>query len=433
MHFSMIQLARKRGRKFDKSLRRKIVKSYQPFRRMPCFMHNLMETLLMRFKRHRVVVQFDEHYTSDMPRLHQLATGTFRCSFHKEFPSIGCCSVTMTGHMMKRLLNSDVPIRKIYDDRRVEAFLDTARESINVTSYNQAGLTGSGTTIAIVDTGIANHPDLENPTNRLVAFHDVISGRTDAYDDNGHGTHCAGDAASNGYASDGLYQGPAPEANLVGVKVLDKMGAGSLSNIIEGVQWCIDHQEEHGINIISLSLGSSETEPAEDDLMVQIVERAWDAGMVVCAAAGNEGPDGNTIASPGTSPKIITVGAVDNTNTPDRSDDTVAEFSSRGPTMDGLTKPDLVTPGVDIVSWRTNGSFTDKTAKNSRVGDRYISLSGTSMATPICAGVVALVIQDDPSLTPDEIKGRLLAACEDIGQPENVQGQGYLNVDHLFQ
>src|SRR5699024_9775003 len=150
---------------------------------------------------------------------------------------------------------------------------------------------------------------------------DFINDRQEPYDDNGHGTHCAGDAAGNGQASDGKYKAPAPEANIVGVKALDKRGSGSLSTVIAGIDWCIQNQLKYNIRILSLSLGSPALESAEDDLVVKAVEQAWDRGMTVCVAAGNSGPLPGTIGSPGISPKVITVGAVNDQNTIDRSDD----------------------------------------------------------------------------------------------------------------
>jgi serine protease AprX len=311
----------------------------------------------------------------------------------------------------------------------VTTLLDVATPAIYSDQLKENGLTGKDVTIAVIDTGIHPHQDIEG---RIKGFKDFVKNRTAPYDDNGHGTHCAGDAASNGSASNGKYQGPAPEANLVGVKVLDKMGSGSLSTVISGVEWCIQNQSQLNINILSLSLGSNATQPAEDDPVVRAVESAWDSGMVVCVAAGNSGPDEGTIASPGISPKVITVGAAEDKNTVDRSDDMIADFSSRGPTIDGLVKPDLVTPGVNIVSLRSPGSFLDKTNLGARVDTNYVSLSGTSMATPICAGVVAQLLQNQPNLTPDQVKQLLINACEDMGQPPNVQGHGYLNAANLI-
>lgn len=331
---------------------------------------------------------------------------------------------------MEHLVDNCNHIKKVHYDRKVTTLLDTATPAINADQLKAKDLTGKDVTIAIIDTGIHPHGDLDG---RIKGFKDFIKDKSNPYDDNGHGTHCAGDAAGDGSLSNGKYQGPAPDTNLVGVKVLDKMGSGSLSTVIAGIEWCIQNQSNYTINVLSLSLGSDALESAEDDPVVKAVEMAWDNGMVVCVAGGNAGPDPQTIGSPGISPKVITVGAADDNNTVERSDDAVADFSSRGPTIDGLTKPDLLTPGVNIVSLRAPNSFLDKINKAARVDTNYSSLSGTSMATPICAGVVAQLLQSDPDLTPDQVKERLMNACEDLGQPSNVQGSGYLNAANLLE
>src|SRR5690606_13484017 len=207
------------------------------------------------------------------------------------------------------------------------------------------------------------------------AFKDFVKGKTSPYDDNGHGTHCAGDAAGNGYASDGKYKGPAPGAKLIGVKVLDKAGSGQLSDVISGIEWCIQNREKYNIRVLSLSLGSRTNSSYKDDPVAQAVEKAWDHGITVVAAAGNDGPDPGTISSPGIHPRIITVGASNDKGTPTIRDDEAASFSSRGPTPDGVTKPDLLAPGTDIVSLRVPRSYIDKMSPDSRINRHYTTLS----------------------------------------------------------
>lgn len=314
-------------------------------------------------------------------------------------------------------LSKNPNVKAIYLDREMKAALDLTKTAANITPAWAAGYTGKGVTIAILDTGISPHPDFQG---RLVAFKDFINGKLDFYDDNGHGTHCTGDAAGNGAMSNGLYKGPAYEANIVGVKILNRSGAGSWSTVISGIQWCIDNKATYGINIISMSLGGTATQSYVDDPVCQAVESAWRAGIIVCAAAGNEGPGYGTIDTPGLDPLIITVGASYDKQTPDRSDDTVVSFSSRGPTFDGLTKPDVITPGTYIMSTKnagTNGVF--KTY--------YQEMSGTSMATPICAGICALVLDAFPTMTPDQVKNKLMSTATSLGVDANTQGAGYVD------
>ncbi|CAM4172483.1 S8 family peptidase [Paenibacillus alkaliterrae] len=434
--FSMIQFVRRNGKQLDKQLREQMLELYRPFRWIPCFLHSSLEKILKTTKTYSVIIEFedcDEPYCDLVNLVHQTAKQNMRCRVKHEFPAISCCSAELTPLGIERLLKNCRRIKKVHYDRKVKALLNVATPSIHADLVHQSGLTGKGVTIAVVDTGIYQHEDLMNPTKRIVAFKDFVNNRPTAYDDNGHGTHCAGDAAGNGYASGGQYQGPAPSANLIGVKVLDRMGSGSLSTVIAGVQWCIDNKKTYSIDIISMSLGSTATVSAAEDPVVKIVEKAWASGIVVCVAAGNEGPDEGTIASPGISPIIITVGAMDDQNTPDRNDDRVADFSSRGPTIDGVMKPDLLTPGDDIVSLRSPNSHLDKLSKSSRVGSRYFSLSGTSMATPICAGVAALILEKHKDFTPDQVKQMLLNGCENRGLPEVVQGHGYLDAEKALE
>ena len=425
LKFSMIELVRRNGRKLDKELKRQLIGFYKPLRSTPCFLQRPLESMRKRMKRLPIIIEFEnDRFASGLNDVKQA-----KCRNLREFPSISCCSANLSFKNIEKLMDTCNHIKKIHYDRKVTTLLDNATPSINSDQLQENDLTGKDVTIAVIDTGIYPHGDLEG---RIIGFKDFVGNQTNPYDDNGHGTHCAGDAAGNGAASGGEYKGPAPDANLVGVKVLNRNGAGSLSTVIEGIEWCIQNRSAHNINVLSLSLGADATESAEDDPVVRAVDAAWENGMVVCVAAGNSGPEEQTIGSPGISPKVITVGAADDNNTTDRSDDTVADFSSRGPTIDGLVKPDLLTPGVNIISLRAPNSFLDKTNKVARVGSDYISLSGTSMATPICAGVVAQLLQSDPDLTPDEIKQKLMEASEDLGQPPNTQGSGYLNAANLI-
>lgn len=432
---SMIQLTRKHSAKFDKDLRQRLIHLYRPFRRIPCFLHRPLENVMKKYKKFSVVIEFDQKeasFNSCLAKMHELIKPEVKCKLTHEFPSTSSCSAVLTASSIEKLMNENCHIKKIYYDREVTALLDVASPSIHAQQLNEQGLTGTDVNIAIVDTGIHPHQDLTQPTDRIIAFKDLINNKMNPYDDNGHGTHCAGDAAGNGFSSNGSYRGPAPEAGVIGVKVLNQRGSGSLSTIVAGIQWCIDHKEEYQIDVISLSLGAAADESNCNDPLVQIVEKAWESGMVVCVAAGNSGPDQRTIGTPGISSKVVTVGAIDDRNTDDRADEVIASFSSRGPACGEESKPDLLAPGVNIISLRAPGSYLDKVSKSGRVEDNYFSLSGTSMATPICAGVAALVLQAYPEYTPDQVKQQLLQGAVDRGLPAYVQGAGYLDAQRVI-
>ncbi|MBB6448584.1 serine protease AprX [Geomicrobium halophilum] len=429
-HFSTVKVARTYGPLIDYHLRHALVGAIQPLRFTPCFLQKFTDHWIRKLKAFPVFIKYkqgDQCYQRGSMTFQNITKTHMRCTLHQSFPRFSSQSGFLTAQAIETLCNDCNDIEKVYLDRSFNALLNTATETTRANVLQESGTNGDGKTIAILDTGVEPSPDLTEPNNRIVAFKDFINARSEAYDDNGHGTHCAGDAAGNGHLSDGKYRGPAPEANIVGVKVLDKLGAGSLSNIIAGIDWCIENQERYDINILSLSLGSPASQPEEDDPVVQAVDQAWEEGMVVCVAAGNEGPSEGTIASPGISQRVITVGALDEQGTPDRSDDDVASFSSRGPTIDGNTKPDILAPGVDITSLRSPNTFLDKMLKSDRVDDHYVTMSGTSMATPICAGVCAQLLELHSEWEPDEVKNRLLEGAEDLGLEANTQGQGSLD------
>ncbi|PYI56276.1 S8 family peptidase [Paenibacillus flagellatus] len=416
----------------DRLLRDELQSLYRPRRWAPRWLNGWLHNRAEKRKRIPVIVEFHDHEDSYRDGMQQLKThmnGHKRCRLKHEYAGIRSCAAELTAEAMKSLIAPDCQsrIKKLHFDRPVRALLDSARAAIRADDLTRFGLTGSGIRIAVLDTGVYPHPDLTQPTNRIAAFRDFVRGRTVPYDDNGHGTHCAGDAAGSGRLSDGAYRGTAPGADIVGVKVLDRNGSGALSTIIAGVEWCVANKAALNIRVMSLSLGSPAYGPAQDDPLVRAVENAWRAGIVVCAAAGNEGPDRGTISSPGTSPLVITVGAMNDHNTAERTGDSVAPFSSRGPTPDGIVKPDLLVPGVNIVSLRSPGSSIDRAEPGARVGSAYFSLSGTSMATPICAGIAALLLQRNPALTPDEVKRELLEGAENWGLSPYVQGEGYLD------
>ena len=266
--------------------------------------------------------------------------------------------------------------------------------------------------VAVMDTGIFRHRDFEN---RIIGFADFVNGRKYVYDDNGHGTHVAGIIAGDGRSSQGKYRGIAPKAALIGVKVLDNAGNGKIKNVIRGTDWIIKNKDYYNIRVVNISFGTrasvkqqvsvSPEDETEEEELVEAVERMWDSGLIVVAAAGNNGPGNGSVTAPGISKKIITVGAFD-----DRK-----YFSGRGPTTECVIKPEVVVTGTNII------------ACSNRQG-RYSSKSGTSMAAPIVSGAVARMLGHNPYVTPKEVKIWMKSCCKKINMPYNQQGWGMLDI-----
>ena len=421
MVFREVSWIRRQNEKLCPQLKQEALKWYRPLKHVPCFLQRPFKYMKQRWRKIPIIVQ-----TGPVRDIHASITGLAAatgCRTQRELPLVGSFSARVNAKSLESL-SKHPQVKKIWYDREVQAVLDVASPAVQAPPLWDSGVTGKGVTVAVLDTGIYDHPDL---SGRITGFKDFVKRRTTPYDDNGHGTHVAGDVAANGSLSELRFRGPACEANLVGVKVLDKNGSGQLSTVIEGIQWCIENMEILGIRVLNISLGSATTESYLDDPACQAVEKAWQAGIVVCVAAGNDGPQPKTISSPGNDPLVITVGALDDNNTVPMEDDQVAGFSSRGPTVDGLVKPDVLAPGVNIISLRAPGSQLDKENRDSRVGSWYTALSGTSMATPVCSGVAAQLLQLEGRLTPDEIKKRLTEEARTLNLEPNTQGSGLID------
>jgi serine protease AprX len=291
------------------------------------------------------------------------------------------------------------------------------------------GDTGQGVTVAVVDTGIDQLPDF---SGRLIGGVDLTGGGDPFQDSYGHGTFVAGLIAGDGASSNGQYSGEAPGANLVSIKVAGANGLTDLGTIIQGLQWAVDHQALYQIKVLNLSLGFQSNESTVVNPLDLAVSAVWNAGITVVASAGNAGPFNGTILSPGDDPLVITVGALDDMGaaTDSTNGDEMTDFSSAGPTSpDGWVKPDLVTSGRSLVSLAAPGSSLVSEYPSAQIGTANFTGSGTSFSTAITSGAVALILQDNPGLTPDQVKARLLGNTNPgpIGNPF-VDGHGALNV-----
>ena len=354
---------------------------------------------------------------NDLTRLTGSATPA-RFDFRRVFNG---AAVNVTAEEIKQLRALPY-VEAVYPDVKVHAVLTDSVPLIRAQRvWSELGITGLGVRVAILDTGIAyTHLDLGGclgTTCRVVGGYDFVNNDNNPSDDNGHGTHVAGIVAANG-----VVKGVAPDANLLAYKVLDASGTGSSSMIIAGINDAVDPDgnpaTNDGARVINLSLGGI-GDP--DDPMSQAADNAASLGVTVVVAAGNGGPGEQSIGSPGTARRAITVGATDKS-------DHLASFSSQGPVIwnnGAILKPDVVAPGVAICSTRWGSSWPGAEC----IDSVHVTASGTSMATPHVAGLAALLLQKNPSWTPANVKAALRSTALDLRQP--ITGQGYGRVRGL--
>ena len=283
-------------------------------------------------------------------------------------------------------------------------FLDT----LGVRQAWNLGLNGNGIGVAVIDSGISPDQDFSS-VRRSVSFSTNSSTVNDVY---GHGTHVAGIIAGNGTNSAGLYVGIAPGVDLLSLKIADDAGQAYESDTVAAIQWVLDNKARYNIRVVNLSVNSAMEQSYHTSPLDAAVEILWFNKIVVVVSAGNNGSGGaynTTNAAPANDPFIITVGASDEKGTASRSDDVTASYSAYGTTTNGFAKPDLIAPGTNIHSVLSKQSpWCAQYPNRAVLFCKYFRLSGTSMAAPMVAGAVALLLQDEPNLTPDQVKYRLL-------------------------
>ncbi|MEZ4727272.1 MAG: S8 family peptidase [Caldilineaceae bacterium] len=357
----------------------------------------------------------------------------------KDLPIINAFAAELPARQVVKLAR-DARVRWISLDAPV---VDTKCEqcvnaSISANNYNSSiradlvwneepHFQGQNITVAVVDSGIKKtHADFSGRVLQSVniAYPDFL------FDGYGHGTYVAGIIAGDGSRSAGAYMGIAPKANLLDVRVTSFAGAATESDVVAGLQWIYDHRADYNIRIVNLSFNASLPQSYHTSPLNAACEMLWFNGVVVVAAAGNHGMD--AIYPPANDPFIITVGAVDDRGTASIADDEIASFSAYGTTADGTSKPDLVAPGRNLV-----GPLNDKYGllallhpKNVLQNNTYLRMSGTSAAAPVVTGAVALLLQAEPQLTPDQVKYRLLATANKTwnGYDPVKAGAGYLDI-----
>lgn len=325
-------------------------------------------------------------------------------SMRKDYSLIPAIAMSVRPDEIAELAEME-EVAEVWYDEPVHSVLNSSTASINVPPvWDELGIKGEGVSICILDTGIdAAHPDF---AGRIQALED-FTGTGTPVDDYGHGTHIASIAVGSGAASDGVYKGVAPNASLLVAKVLDNQGNGRMSDVMGGIEWAVDKNAD----ILVLSLSTEDSSDGTDALCT-MVNAVVDRGKIVVVAAGNGGPTPYTIGSPGAADRAITVGAT-------IDDGEIAEYSGRGPTADGRTKPEVVAPGSNVTA-----ALASSTLFGTPVNELYTSVTGSSMAAPHVAGICALIWSANLALLPDDVKWLLMDTAVDLGKPPNDQGTG---------
>jgi serine protease AprX len=307
-----------------------------------------------------------------------------------------------------------------YENNHEDFYYNTVA---GVDALHLQGITGKGVTVAVVDSGLWEHDALMKDTqgrNRVVARYDALTDTVgnEVVDESGHGTHMASIVANSDPTTQkgrptGAFKGVAPDASLVAVKVLDREGLAHVLEIVRGIQWVVDHREKYNIRVLNLSFAQTPRWPYWEDPVAQAAMRAWADGIAVVVSAGNEGPDHGTVGSPGNVPYLITVGAVTDSWTPNtRDDDYLPEFSSRGPTQEGHIKPDIVALGGHMTGLIRPESALAMEQPEDMLRTGEFVLTGTSQASALVSGLLALLLQMEPDLTPNDLKCKLVTSAE---------------------
>ena len=284
---------------------------------------------------------------------------------------------------------------------------------------------GTGVGVAVLDTGVYPRSDFshypQQPqilSNRILHFQDFVNGHKKAYDDSGHGSHICGRIASSSLLAEDEYLGIAPGCSLIVLKVLDKNGNAPVSTFLKALRWISQYHKTYNIRIVNISIGTNAPHSSSHHLLTEAVEALWDQDLIICASAGNNGPKPGSISSPGDSCSIITVGASDD-NLSALTHGARRLYSGRGPTSCQNVKPEIVAPGSQIIS-----------CSNQPQG--YAVKTGTSMSTALVSGALALLLEQEPALTNQDVKNRLHKCARRLDLPHFQQGWGLLDISRLL-
>ena len=291
--------------------------------------------------------------------------------------------------------------------------MERVRKMIHTVLPHGEGFFGKGSTVAILDTGISMHPDFKN---RILDFRDFVNGRSGVYDDNGHGTHLAGIIGGRGVLGGGRYLGIAPECQFVSLKVLDGMGNGNIESVVRAVDWILKNREKYHIRFLNISIGMMpQTHLSEQRALVEAICALWENNICVVVASGNNGPDTSSVTVPGTIPELITVGSLDDNDRVLLGGSMHVGYSGKGPTKHCVVKPEILAPGTRVVSCSRQGG--------------YVSKSGSSMATAVVTGGLAVMGEIYPQFTPSDMK---LFLYSKLRRRKSSSGWGHFDFEELM-
>lgn len=353
-------------------------------------------------------------YAKNVNYLKKYFTFNNLCEVVATYPFIDAVGVKVYQENIYKVANLNI-VSYITANTKVSCLINHSKKVLKLPSDLYVDLS---ICCAIIDTGVSPSLDLCVSKNRIIYFKDFINNKSKPYDDNGHGTFITSVLAGSGLVSGGEYAGIVPNLNFISLKALNHEGETDAFTILDAMEWVYRNHKKYNIKVVCMSFGSSVL--GQNDPLIMGAEALWDSGITVVVAAGNSGPAPQTIKSPGASAKLITVGAMIDDREDAKFD--IASFSSRGPILDNY-KPDIVAPGVGI---KAGCSF--------HINKKHYSImSGTSVSTPMIAGIVSYISSLNSKLSPNMIKHFLINNCVEITGHRNLEGFGYFNGESLTE
>ncbi|HBM80856.1 MAG: S8 family serine peptidase [Clostridiales bacterium] len=327
---------------------------------------------------------------------------------------------------------SELPeVLTISYDRKATVCMDNVRSCIGIGFSTPYNLTGKGVNIAVVDTGVYPHADLFRSGRTILSFRDFVKNINEPYDDNGHGTHICGVIAGSGVQSSGKYKGIASGAKIIMLKALSGAGTGSFSDILAALEYVLENKDNLKIKILCLPFGAEPIVERGKDPLLSACTKIAESGIIIVAPSGNSGPGQGTILTPGISPSVITVGCL---NCPDSNirSWSIPDLSGSGSSKSGETKPDVIAPGVGIMSLSSDTSYIPNTGRMKSLENPYCKMTGSSVSSAVAAGCIALILEKMPSITLKDLKGMLKLSCKTLNELKISQGYGVINIQNLF-